>query len=1328
MDCPFCDTPLAEVISILETDLNLIAGLPYVIAYPLKRALVEKHPLTRINLLRDTFLNYLKYLGLITASEFFNSPIKDKSMVALFNRTLTETSFGLWNEYIREMLKFLNNKNHTFFCPELIDYYMTVQSGNKRKLYKGEVHVQDAYGETTVTDQNLTGIDSLINFRNRYLGHQQTLDDATYKSLWDQYFPIFKDLLVQMTFCTDYPMYKTEHGETYRLQSDELLITETASQLNANVWLEDRQGNRLDILPFFVVPGELSIKKEDKEQVLVYESKTGKTVKFFSPEGTEKQTSGKILERLNLLLREKQQEQPFTPETFTKEVLINRIDEENKLILDTLVAEKKVIPGVYVNRQDMEAKLREWIGARASIFFMAAEAGSGKTNLLIEMQKQYSERGLNSLLIRAGRMEKHGLANQIAYLLNIDESKGLGAYPSIAGTQEAPTFILIDGLNEDFNAEVLWKEVLELSQLFEPGSLKFVVTTRAITNSDIERYSVSGESLRIIYGESREQACGLSEKIHWLTALNMEEMKRAWERYRVEDNSRFKPIFSFDDIASFDRAIYHQINNPLILRIFLELYNRKNLPKKGNAYLNIWRDWFATFSKEEQTFLDLLAVEVWSKGENELLLDDLLKCERLKNYLVSDNINAPYQRLKNLGWISRYVKDLNVYISFTVEGVLLYLISQKLQGNPEMNDISKIKSTFKAATRLQKSATETFLCEEALTGNLNLVTSLIDSGAEYINRCIQPLLCHLKMIGVEQTIAKVLGNPTQNDWMAFLELNKMLDKFQLVTLGSNLSNKLIEFIRQNNLFPPTSLLISILPLANVAYKNEFILKIEDQILTNNEFEELAYYYTFNGFPKKAVDIYERIYSYDEIRESSKLNKIAAAYDSIGEIEKAKQLYLKALDVSLDSIQQDSSVVAMIYFNLGNLDKSNVCGSIEYLKKALSLELELYGEVHKYVVDTYAALGLCYNAINDDYSYKAICEKVKKIHQKGVNTYSSLYVLASYYYYNNDFENALKYYETAYQFKVSHCGEMNAETVEGLLNLAYGYDKLGRHEDEIKSLEKAVYILNANNSNIKNRIKPMTNLANAYYNQGNSYKALTVFKSLFELINSDESYQYSLDEDYFSSVIFYAETLYDVDQYEESLKILSLLPESLMTKKEVIKLMAGNYYHRKDYPKAIKLFTDLLSSTDICAERVDILEYIAASHQYTEKYDLAISNYLAILNLANQLKLNEVINTAYFRIGHCHKMMNNYNLAIESYQTGYAFESKDYFLIEIANCYEALGQKMEQFEFNLKYLLLNRVNIDIDNIQDEYNVIMDKIRNIAFELGRENEIPDWIKAI
>ena len=83
MDCPVCKKPLLvqEEEFLLSDEYNdLIKSLPYVIAYPLKQTLLEKHPWTKINLLKDTFLNYLKYLGLITASEFFNSSLKDKNI------------------------------------------------------------------------------------------------------------------------------------------------------------------------------------------------------------------------------------------------------------------------------------------------------------------------------------------------------------------------------------------------------------------------------------------------------------------------------------------------------------------------------------------------------------------------------------------------------------------------------------------------------------------------------------------------------------------------------------------------------------------------------------------------------------------------------------------------------------------------------------------------------------------------------------------------------------------------------------------------------------------------------------------------------------------------------------------------------------------------------------------------------------------------------------------------------------------------------------------------------------------------------------------------
>ena len=985
---------LNNTVQLTTEELELIKSLPYVIAYPLKRTLLEKHPWTKINLLKDTFLNYLKYLGLLSASEFFNSDIKDKGMVALFHKNLMETAFGKWNHFIRESLLFLKQKNHTFFYPELVAYYELVETGNKSKKYKGEIEYQDANGDTQLIVQtSITSIGMLINFRNRYLGHGQTLDEDKSLALWNEYYPIFKHLLEQLNFTKDYPMLKREDGETYLLHTAEIKTIETLSKTSSNIWIENKEGQKFDILPFFIVPGEVSLAKEDKEQLLAYESYTGKTIKFFSPEGTEKQTSGKILEKLNILLRDKQKETPFTPDAFTKEEFLKRIAEENKLLLDTLIAEKKIIPGVYQHREEIEIKLREWIGARANIFFIAAEAGSGKTNLLAEIQKQYTERELPSLLIRAGRMEKQTLNQQIAYLLNIDFTKGLEDYTSIDGTQSKPTFILIDGLNEASNAEDIWKEILELSKLFEPGSLKFVVTNRANTKVDLERYIVSDSENDLLYGENNDNEKGLSAYTCWLTALDMKEMKGAWENYVAKDKSRFKPLFSFDDIATFDRALYNQINNPLILRLFLEIYNGKQLPKKGAKHLHVWQDWLKTFSNEEQTFLKLLADEIWLIGKNELLLDDLLKHEKLKPYFTSDIISGPYNRLKNNGWISLYVKDLNGFIGLTVEGALFYLLGIKLTKQiPEIN-IDFIHTILESGTKLQKVAIESFLCEQALLGNLDLVTNLIDAGNEDIDLTISPLLFYLKTFGVKATIEKILENPTENDWKALLKLDDQIEELDLQILRKEF---LIEVMLENEFEFRDSLKLGLKAIAIIDNKEAiaFMNKVHPDNKLMDGDEKLIFLYAecLDKFGKydEAIEYYEKSLEKTLIKrkendplEAILYNNIALVFENKGNYEKALEYHEKSFNINFKLFGFDNSLVITSYNNIGTTFayKGDNEKALEYFEKCLQIELKTLGGEHHSVATSYNNIGKIFDNNGDNEKALEYFEKSLSIRLK-----------------------------------------------------------------------------------------------------------------------------------------------------------------------------------------------------------------------------------------------------------------------------------------------------------------------------------------------------------
>ena len=999
-------------------DIDLISSLPYVIAYPLQQTLLEKHPPQRINLFKDTFLNYLKYLGLLSASEFFNSDIKDKGMVLLFQQNLIETAFGKWNHYIRESLKFLKEQNHTLFCPELATYYEFVETGNKSKKHKGEIEFIDANGDVQLKKQESTSIGMLINFRNRYLGHGLTLDAQKAEALWQEYYPIFRNLLEQLSFAKEYPMMKYEDGDTYLLHSSEITKTSKFIQPQNSIWVQNKICASMDILPFFIVPGEVSLAKEDKEQMLTYESYTGKTIKFFSPEGTEKQTSGKLLEKLNLLLRDKQKEVPFTPQQFTKEEFLNRIAEENKLLLETLINEKKIIPGVYQHREDMEIKLREWIGARANIFFIAAEAGSGKTNLLAEIQKQYAERDLPSILIRASRMEKQTLAAQIAYLLNIDLQERIENYASIAGKQAAPTFILIDGLNEANHAEAIWQEILSLSTIFEPGSVKFIVTNRANTKSDLERYLVSDKQQEFLYGENKENEKGLGAYAYWLTALDMKEMKGAWENYVAKDKARFKPQFIFDVIAEFDRGIYKQINNPLILRLFLEIYNGKPLSKKGNKHLHIWSDWLKTFSDAEQTFFKLVTDEIWQKGENELLLDDLLKSEILKPYFTSDIINAPYQRLKNLGWISSYTKDLNSFIGFTVEGSLLYLLGIKLQNQMPSINLEYVQGTLQKNNKLLTAAIEAFLCEEALEGNLDLVSELIDTVDQDVSICITPLVLFLKTYGVKETIEKVLSNPTERDWEALFELDITLEDLQLHQLRKNFLTALMPLNQMHNI-KAIGLGLKAITIFEKLEGEQYFIKIINSKYFNQEdtslLRQLGNYYFKIGEYSKSINELEKCYHLNKEKYGSKhilngrikqlignaffkkgnmLNsiknyqealdinllyfneshmEIGEIYNNVGavlykrkEYDKALRSYVKALKIKLKNIGEIHTSVASSYHNIGMVWKSkgNLEIALENLLKSLDIRLKTIGNKHQYLVNTYYNIGLIYMELNN----------------------------------------------------------------------------------------------------------------------------------------------------------------------------------------------------------------------------------------------------------------------------------------------------------------------------------------------------------------------------
>lgn len=561
-------------ISLDELDTRIIESYPYFLAHPFKRALEEEDNFKRLHLLKEVFLNYLKYLGLLTASEYFNSDLKIGEINRAFKNFLYRPQFGHWNAFMRSAIQALNDHNHHWFVKELPGYYEAIETAPYA-----------ADGETS--------IGKLISFRNHYLGHSTVPSEEKCIALWQENFGILKDLLVKLDFCKNYTIVSSDKTVSWRLMGDEITQVNLRQKLKSNVAMLNGENEELSIVPFFILPGEYFIKEvSERAKLMVYEQNTGSRIVFFSPESVHGETNNeKVLEQLNLMIREKERQEPISMKNLDEASWKAVLKENNEATIQSLLSEKKVIKGIYQERQDAEVALRSWVGARAGLFFLAAEAGSGKTNLLVEMNRQYTERGLDTILLRGNRFRTPNIWEELCYRLNLTDDSSFEDAGFVQYEQENPLMIMIDGANENANSKALFESIIEFLGKYKGGSIKIVLTWRVNTKSELPQADEQYES--IVYNDSndsnREENL-IASSCYWLKPLNKVEVEGAWNKYvnDKQDKVRRKPNFSYEELTYHDRSLSDQLDNPLLLRLFLELNNGKGLPKSRGGFISIW--------------------------------------------------------------------------------------------------------------------------------------------------------------------------------------------------------------------------------------------------------------------------------------------------------------------------------------------------------------------------------------------------------------------------------------------------------------------------------------------------------------------------------------------------------------------------------------------------------------------------------------------------------------------------------------------------------------------------------------------------------------------
>ena len=570
--CPSCNNLLNyyNENKISSDDNEIINKYPYLIAYPYKRFLLEKDPYKKLHILKETFLNYLKYIALIILSDYMNSDLKNDEINNNFKELLFRPSFGLWNKFIRETFEILDTVGFNYFITEIRNYYHDI--------------------ENSYDSNNKTQISELIEFRNKYLGHGQIPSDSLSFELYYKYYPILKNLLLKMKFISNYTMLSFDKSHIIKLMGSDIEIYHgiEKSDHSNRVRLISRDNKELNLIPFFVLPGEYFSEKTSRStNLMIYEQNTGKRIIFFSPESIYDETSGKILDRLNILLSDKEDIKRYDSKEYTNERNSYILSKINDMAIKSLLKEGKVLEGVYQSRKDAELYMNSFLGSRPKLLFISAKAGSGKTNLLYNFQLNLSFKKIDTLFIRANRSSNINFKNEFISLLKLSDNFEFNSSIFTKYTQDFPLVILIDGGNEHLNPEEYLKSILDFLNS-TTLNIKVIITWRV--NSIDNLPEISNSYRFLFYSEEPIISENLILKNYDfpLLPMNKREVEGAWSFYINKYPKQFKPNFSFEELIYFDRTTTELFSNPLNLRIFLDVYNSKPLPKKS-SYFNLWK-------------------------------------------------------------------------------------------------------------------------------------------------------------------------------------------------------------------------------------------------------------------------------------------------------------------------------------------------------------------------------------------------------------------------------------------------------------------------------------------------------------------------------------------------------------------------------------------------------------------------------------------------------------------------------------------------------------------------------------------------------------------
>ena len=971
--CPECKCPLETVgTGLSASSQKTIETFPYPIAYPLSRLHQETGIADQRDLMVDVLTGLLKFQALVVASEYLTSGFIDEKVTKFIEQDLAiKPSVSAWSLFLKMAIPRMQNLGHEFFAPELCTAFERAESKRPKKdRVRAKTGYYDDFGVFINTKGHAMGlIEALINYRNS-CSHGVSRRRHEARPDLENHLEILHTLLEEMAWISKYTLLKLEDGMAWNMTgpNPQLQNMEWPTHIaDADVALISPNGQALPVFPFLLGPKQ-HVSLTDKEDLLVYDQFTGEQIKYLGVEGDERRLSGPVQQWRQLINAKKVLLPELTPNEITPEAVALRAERVTKDTVGALHRSRKVLKNIYVSRADPERHLRFYPNTIFPIALITAQAGAGKTSLAHHMAEEWAKDNKSVVFLRAIAMRGMDLMATIREDLRLSAEVDVGVLAERAATSEQPLIIVIDGLNESDVRRPLLSSIFSFAEACKKfPQLKLLITWRSESTDWAEVANMPRYRALFLPGpdETTSERDDKAPSLH-LGPWSHDDVAALWKKLKSNDNRRFSPRFNHEQVYKESRTVADLIKNPLLLRLFLEAFNKDRLTTgiSGQAILQRWLERLGESTSDGNGLLLNVARILMERGSKSVPLQTLHEDPRTASELSRNDVTAPFRRLLKREGVLVQVGNENPEIAFTMDRVLEQAagLALVLDGKAESPTTLVTELDSLTSHPLSSEIIKVALSRRVASEGREFLWSFIDSApsstsgmtGELIGRLIQ------QTNDPEVIATELMASPSDGDLLAAIDANHYL------------AHELQHTSRYAFLNAVVRLASAALPdsehLANLMREASHAAVILDQFQAARQLINQALTIQLDLFDDEHPEV------------AMSYNNLGNLLRKLGEHEQARDFYEKSLKIKLTIFGEESSEVAGSYNNLGNLlrklDEHEQAR--DFYEKSLKIYLSIFGGESSEVAASYNNLGLLLSDLDEHEQARDFYEKSLKI--------------------------------------------------------------------------------------------------------------------------------------------------------------------------------------------------------------------------------------------------------------------------------------------------------------------------------------------------------------